>query len=132
MEPMVDDNGVSTSPQDPMVPVASNAIPDQQPGVAIESTPNEASYPGTNHGSNVIGSAHIRPVFFGNLDQNCIADDIEDIFLRPSMGSPIPIDRVDLKRGFCFVFLQDAKTQEDKDRVEQYVNSLNGMYVTPT
>ena len=131
MEATVDGNGASTSPQDPMGSSgASNGISDQQPGSITPA--NEASYPGTNHGSNVIGSAHIRPVFFGNLDPNCIADDIEDIFLRPNMGSPIPIDRVDLKRGFSFVFLQDAKSQEDKDRVEQYVSSLNGMYVTPT
>ena len=131
MEAMVDDNAISPA-QDSNGPAASNGMPAQQSGSSDPA--NEASYggTGTSNGSSVIGSSHIRPVFFGNIDHNCITDDIEDIFLRPNIGSPIPIDRVDLKRGFCFVFLQDAKTQEDKERVEQYVSSLNGMYVTPT
>jgi len=76
----------------------------------------------------VIGSSALRPIFFGNLVHECNANDIEDIFVRPLVDTgAIPVDRVDLKRGFCFVFLQDAKTQSDKDRTERYVRDLNGM-----
>ena len=73
----------------------------------------------------------MRPVFLGNLDFNVRAEDIEDVFARPvlDVGHPIPVDRVDLKRGFGFVFLEDAKSQEDKDRIERYVRDISGMYV---
>jgi arginine/serine-rich splicing factor 4/5/6 len=46
--------------------------------------------------------------------------------LRKDYG-PIPVDRIDVKRGYCFVFLQDAKSQEDKTRIEEFVNEINGM-----
>jgi len=57
------------------------------------------------------------------------AEDIEDVFLRPvlDVGRSIPVDRVDLKRGFGFVFLEDAKSQEDKERIERYVREISGM-----
>lgn len=82
-------------------------------------------------GSGMIGDALMKPVFFGNLSAYCNAEDIEEIFHRPviDIGGPIPVDRVDLKRGFCFIFLLDAKTQDDKDRVERYVTELNGMEI---
>lgn len=36
-----------------------------------------------------------------------------------------------MKRGYCFVFLQDPKTIEEKNRIEAYVGEINGMYVPP-
>ena len=85
---------------------------------------------GTNDNS-MIGSAHLRPVFVGNLDYNCSVEDLEDLFLRPvRRGDPMPVDRVDLKRGYAFVFFQEARNQNDKDRLERYVDEINGMYVT--
>merc|ERR550532_1022089 len=71
----------------------------------------------------------MRPIFLGNLSAYCNAQEIEDIFHRPviNIGGPISVDRVDLKRGFCFVFLRDAKALPDKDRAERYVSQINGM-----
>ena len=80
--------------------------------------------------SNLIGSAHIRPIFLGNLDINVTAEEISDLFTRPAMNMPpFDVERVDLKRGFAFVFLADAKCEEDKDRIRRYVDGLQGMYV---
>eukprot|EP00559_Dactyliosolen_fragilissimus_P006230 CAMPEP_0184871380 /NCGR_PEP_ID=MMETSP0580-20130426/40687_1 /TAXON_ID=1118495 /ORGANISM="Dactyliosolen fragilissimus" /LENGTH=384 /DNA_ID=CAMNT_0027374033 /DNA_START=925 /DNA_END=2079 /DNA_ORIENTATION=+ len=91
----------------------------------------DSGAPNQHSRSDIIGSAHIRPVFLGNLSMECIAEDIEDLFIRPiiDVGGPIPVDRVDLKRGFGFVFLQDAKVQADKDRTERYVSHINGMEI---
>ena len=81
-------------------------------------------------GQEVIGSAHIRPIFLGNLDMGVTAEDISDLFTRPALNFPaMPVERVDLKRGYAFVFLCDARSQEEKDRVEQYVDGIQGMYV---
>jgi arginine/serine-rich splicing factor 4/5/6 len=78
--------------------------------------------------NNLIGSAHIRPIFLGNLDINVTAEDVSDIFTRPySDMPPMPVERVDLKRGFAFVFMDPAKSEEDKARVETYVERINGM-----
>ena len=76
-----------------------------------------------------------RPVFLGNLNHNVISSDVEKIFTEPITddgAAPVPVDRVDLKRGFCFVFLKDAENQDEKDRAEAYVSRINGMYVPPT
>lgn len=73
-----------------------------------------------------------RPVFLGNLNHNVISSDVEKIFSEPITddgAAPVPVDRVDLKRGFCFVFLKDAENQDEKDRAEAYVSRINGMYV---
>lgn len=86
--------------------------------------------PSNGNDSSMIGSAHLRPVFMGNLDYNCTVEDIEDLFLRPMRGmNPVAIDRVDLKRGYAFVFFQDARSQTDKEALERYVDEINGMYV---
>ncbi len=78
----------------------------------------------------VIGSAHIRPIFLGNLDFGVTTDEIADLFARPALGMPpMSIDRVDLKRGFAFVFLNDAQSEDEKERVGRYVDGINGMYV---
>lgn len=83
-------------------------------------------------GSDIIGSAAMRPVFLGNLNHNVISSDVEKMFSEPITddgAAPVPVDRVDLKRGFCFVFLKDAENQDEKDRAEAYVSRINGMEV---
>lgn len=42
---------------------------------------------------------------------------------------PPPINMKDMKRGYCFVFLKDPETLADKERTENYVHDINGMYV---
>lgn len=86
-------------------------------------------------GGEPIGSAAIRPVFLGNLRPNYVAGDIQDIFSRPippphtpeGTYMPIAVDRIDLKRGYCFVFLKDAGSQAEKDMAERFVSAINGM-----
>lgn len=57
-------------------------------------------------------------------------EDIEDLFVRPIRGmDPLAVDRVDLKRGYAFVFFQEARNQADKELLERYVDDINGMYV---
>jgi RNA recognition motif-containing protein len=85
----------------------------------------------------VIGSTSLRPVFLGNLDLDYRSEEVVAIFEKPveppnaSMRySPIPVDRIDLKRGYCFVFLKDVSTQSEKEQAERFVQDINGMYVT--
>ena len=102
---------------------------DQQPPRGSDS--NGVSNANNNNDNNMIGSAHLRPVFIGHLDYGCTVEDIEDLFIRPIRGmEPLAVDRVDLKRGYAFVFFQEARSQSDKDRLERYVDEINGMYVT--
>lgn len=83
----------------------------------------------------VIGSPAIRPVFLGNLRGVYEAERVSEVFTRPIIppnldkGSfkPFAVDRVDVKRGFCFVFLKDAASQADKDDAERFVSVINGM-----
>ena len=49
--------------------------------------------------------------------------------LDVAVAGPVAVERLDLKRGFCFVFLKDVATQEEKERAEAYVSQINGMYV---
>ena len=111
--------------------IAPNVLPGQeQTSSDVNMSEGPPIHDSNGHnGSDIIGSAHMRPIFFGNLNHDCNAEDIEDIFIRPviDIGGPILVDRVDLKRGFCFVFLQDAKVQSDKERTERYVSEINGM-----
>ena len=61
-----------------------------------------------------------------------LAEDISKVFESPVLGddiTPVAVERLDLKRGFCFVFLKDVATQEEKERAEAYVSQINGMYV---
>jgi len=94
-------------------------------------TESQGSYNLSNESSSgVVGSAHFRPIFLGNLDLHVTAEEISDIFTRPALDvPPMPVERVDLKRGFAFVFLKDAKTQEDKERVQRYIDGIQGLYV---
>ena len=84
-------------------------------------------------GEVVIGSAAMRPVFLGNLVPNYSTDMVVSMFENPSQlrlekkYKSIPVDRIDVKRGYCFVFLKDAKSQSDKVQIENFVVAINGM-----
>lgn len=80
----------------------------------------------------------MRTIFFGNLAPTCLVHDIEEIFARPVLSipyeggdvkDPIRVNRVDLKRGFGFVFLEDAKSVSEKERIERYVSEICGMEI---
>jgi hypothetical protein len=83
--------------------------------------------------SDVMGSEALPPVFLGNLMSTYSADAITELFERPIQPSEknnyysVPVDKIDLKRGYAFVFLKDAKSQADKDNVEGFVMDINGM-----
>jgi splicing factor, arginine/serine-rich 4/5/6 len=84
--------------------------------------------------ASVIGSAAMRPVFLGNLIPNYSTDQVTNMFERPHQlrGMPrefksIPVDRIDVKRGYCFVFLKDAQSEADKEQVEEFVKAITGM-----
>lgn len=74
------------------------------------------------------GGVAMPTVFLGNLDPNCIAEDVQDMFERHN-EPPIPVLRVDMKRGFCFVYLKDAQSPADKERIQRYVEEINGIEV---
>mmetsp|Transcript_13896 Transcript_13896/g.30359 ORF Transcript_13896/g.30359 Transcript_13896/m.30359 type:complete len:405 (-) Transcript_13896:100-1314(-) len=90
-----------------------------------------------NNDDDVIGSPALRPVFIGNLLPNFVTEDVISIFERPILPDsvdrdkygPVPVERVDLKRGYCFVFLKDVKTQSEKEHAERFVAMINGMSV---
>ena len=114
------------APQDVATRDSLSAMDDKE-GREGSIMPND----GGGGGGSLSGSAHIRPVFLGNLDFQVTAEEISDIFTRPYTDTPpMPVERVDLKRGFAFVFLEDAKSDEEKLRVEDYVDRINGMYVS--
>ena len=104
---------------------------------AVASADNGKSNPGGGDDSNgdVIGSAALRPVFLGNLKSNYVAEDVIAVFERPQKNpqfpdrtyKSVPVERVDLKRGYCFVFLKDAVSQEAKEHAERFVSDINGM-----
>lgn len=83
------------------------------------------------------GHVSVRPVFLGNLSSGFKSEEIVEIFSRPIVPpdapaaafSPLAVDRVDIKKGFCFVFLKDVPSVADKDQVESFVTSIQGMYV---
>ena len=80
-------------------------------------------------------SLEMRPVFLGNLKTGYSATGVTEIFTRPigprnsdpEKYCPLAVDRVDLKRGYCFVFLKDATSQAEKDSAERLVSDINGM-----
>jgi hypothetical protein len=94
----------------------------QPPPTKEEETPAPPAEQNGDSSGEVIGSAAIRPVFLGNLKPNYVSEEVEEIFTRPiappgtpeGTYTPFPVDRVDLKRGYCFVFLKDAASQADK------------------
>ena len=110
---------------------------------AINESTNNTSSGGGNYNPTGLGTG-IRPIFLGNLSHSALSSDVEHVFRNPvSRGSygeekeegmaseiaPFDLDRVDMKRGYCFVFLQDPKTIEEKNRIEAYVGEINGMNI---
>jgi hypothetical protein len=91
----------------------------------------------------VIGSAAMPSLFLGNLYMDFSPEEIQAVFEQPfqpppssasdadspmtKQWEPVPVDHVDVKRGYCFVFLKDAKSQADKERVEAYVKAIQGV-----
>lgn len=78
----------------------------------------------------------LRPLFFGNLLLNYSTDQIKNLFEHPESIDtlpnhtelrPIPIDRIDIKRGYCFVFFKDATSIQEKERIESFCMTINGM-----
>ena len=81
-------------------------------------------------------SMALRPLFFGNLLLNYSTDQITNLFEHPEridtlpqndVYHPIPIDRIDIKRGYCFVFFKDATSLQEKQRIESFCMMINGM-----
>lgn len=105
----------------------------QAPEETSTESPPATDAPDTK--GNVIGSPAIRPIFLGNLSGVFEAEKVSEVFTKPIIPSgmdegsfkPFPVDRIDVKRGFCFVFLKDAATQADKDDAERFVSAINGM-----
>lgn len=119
--------------------MADNAETNPPAAAADEAPPAEQAQTegGDAPQHEVVGSAAMRPVFLGNLRTNFSTDRIRDLFELPLQPpgaeeqpyKSIPVDRVDIKRGYCFVFLKDASSQEEKEQVEKFVSAINGMYV---
>lgn len=86
-----------------------------------------------NYNTSSFGSEAMPPVFLGNLLSNYSADAVTALFEGPLQPSEktnyfsIPVDRIDIKRGYCFVFLKDARSLADKENVEGFVMDINGM-----
>lgn len=87
-----------------------------------------------NGGSEGSGGA-LRSIFLGNLHLGYTTDDVANIFEKPVIPpnapegffQPIPVERIDVKRSYCFVFLKDAPNQEVKEKVIKFVSDINGM-----
>ena len=82
------------------------------------------------------GHVSVRPVFLGNLSPGFKSEDIAEIFSRPIVPAdapaaydPVAVDRVDIKKGFCFVFLKDVPSVAEKIQIESFVALIQGMYV---
>lgn len=108
--------------------------PPQESGAGGDSNMNVASgETGDREGSEAGGGGlSLRPVFLGNLTIGYKTEDVAEIFNKPVVPrdvpegtyNPIPVDRVDLKRGYCFVFLKDAVSTTEKEQVvssERYI-----------
>ena len=120
----------------------SDAAPEDAPPAEDAPAPETEGgeeVPHSNDGNNgeddgaVVGSAALRPVFLGNLMSDFTADAVTEIFTKPIKEGydPIPVERVDMKRGYCFVFLKDAPSQDAKEKIQDFVEKdLNGMYVS--
>mmetsp|Transcript_15552 Transcript_15552/g.27893 ORF Transcript_15552/g.27893 Transcript_15552/m.27893 type:complete len:207 (+) Transcript_15552:82-702(+) len=134
--PMGDnDNNAASSAMDP---VSANGTNNDGGGGMMNDNTEEGGLPSGMAGDNGGGNLYLRPIFLGNLSHNCVASDIETIFTNPSSGSsvdngevkmPVALDRVDMKRGYAFVFLKDPESLAEKERAENFVQEINGMYV---
>lgn len=125
---------------DPAVP-AQDPSSDTNDPITVEAGADDNVYANAeaeadaDSSETVVGSAAMRPIFLGNLKPNYLADDIKAIFhtplvppgSEPGSFNPITVERLDQKRGYCFVFLKDAVTATDKDNAERYVAAITGM-----
>eukprot|EP00980_Cylindrotheca_fusiformis_P007010 scaffold1474_cov132-Cylindrotheca_fusiformis.AAC.6 len=109
--------------------------PPEADEVKADEAQNSADAREAEKPTELVGSAAIRPVFLGNLKGVFEAEQAAEIFTKPIVPpgteegkySPFAVDRVDVKRGYCFVFLKDATSQEDKEQTEAFVAAINGM-----
>lgn len=74
------------------------------------------------------GPVPLRGVFLGNLTAVYKSEEVAEIFNKPIVPrdvpegtyNPMPVDRVDLKRGYCFVFLKDAPNATERTQVVSF------------
>ena len=98
---------------------------DNGPRVHEEERGNGSTDEGRTGGGGGGGGGMAMPtVFFGNITLNCETSVVVDMFEK--QDPPILVERVDMKRGFCFVYLKDAIDQDDKERIQRFVQSANG------
>lgn len=113
-------------------------VKDEVPDPAPSQNGVEANGDDEKQDDAVIGSAAIRPIFLGNLMPSYTIEDVTHLFDNASFRSKLefptteefrefPVDHIDVKRGFCFVFLKDAETESFKNDAEAFVKALNGM-----
>ena len=62
----------------------------------------------------------------GNLDYGCTVTDVDAIFSPAAAPGCPTVERIDLKRGFAFVFFNDAAGDSERDAVEALVSDING------
>ena len=83
------------------------------------------------------GTVLMNGAFFDGLGPASDSpEDVTSIFERPILPpkleestnlAPMPVDRIDLKRGYCFIFLKDVPSQAEKELAERFVNDIHGM-----
>lgn len=94
--------------------------------------------PAAENGMGGGGIPEVPSVFLGNLDYGATTTDVEAIFGQPLQVpgvdlSQLPVggirvERVDLKRGYCFVYLKQCWTSvEQRDLVYNYAQRISGM-----
>lgn len=104
-------------------------------GATVAASNTESFSSAGGGGGAAIGSAAMRPVFLGNLLANYSTDQVTELFERcyqirglpREFSKSIAVDRIDVKRGYCFVFLKDAASQGEKETIEDFVVAINGM-----
>ena len=76
----------------------------------------------------------LRPLFFGNLLLDYSTDEITNLFEHPeriaALSNHINTNEAQpiyIKRGYCFVFLKDATSLQEKQRIESFCMTINGM-----
>ena len=118
--------------EEPKPEVASEEA--EAPAPAPEKEGSEPATEANGDTGEVVGSAAIRPVFLGNLKNVFESDQVKEVFTKPIFPEnseesfkPFDVDRIDVKRGYCFVFLKDATSEADKTAAERFVSVINGM-----
>lgn len=116
---------------------AQGEAPPPPAGVPGGDAGGSAAAPAMASGDGAEGPVSLRGVFLGNLTLGFRSEEVMEIFTKPivphdipeSTYKPIAVDRVDMKRGYCFVFLKDVASMAEKEQVERFVSDMNGMYV---